>query len=372
MQFLVHQQMNILSGAVIFLFGIYALSVLDKKVLINQTYIASLCLNLLLINAEIVLFILQEASIGLVWARILSALLKSLSPVLAYMFLKFICAYYMPPFEIKRSVRPVFKLLLVFNIFVGVLSSLLGKIQSESVLGYIIPFLASIIFLAYGLYVIIINKKILLKFEYGYILILSFITNVLVLSLLFSSRISFIWCITTFIIIMMFITIQQRELYRDALTGVRNRLVLKKCLDSHAKRPYEALSVIMIDMDYFKNINDSYGHLEGDRALKVFAKLLQKVYSESGIVIRMGGDEFIILVYGLSETKVNDLIIKMGKMVDRYNHRCEKPYMLKFSCACGTYKNDMSMDQFIHEIDLKMYNNKITRKRKLLNADIEF
>ncbi|MHB8065962.1 MAG: GGDEF domain-containing protein, partial [Ruminiclostridium sp.] len=149
-----------------------------------------------------------------------------------------------------------------------------------------------------------------------------------------------------------------------------NRLVLKKCLDAHVKKPAGNLSVVMIDLDYFKNINDSFGHSEGDYALKVFVKLLQKVYSEDGIVIRMGGDEFLVLIYEISTLEVNELIKKMSKMVDKFNNKGIKPYRIKYSCASGTYNNsDISINQFIHEIDMKMYQNKNGRKGKMWSVE---
>lgn len=372
MQFLIQQQMNILSGAVIFLFGIYALSVLDKKALINKIYIASLFLNLILITLEIVLNVLTEASVGLFWVGFLSCLLCILSPLLSYLFLKFICAYFLSPIKLKKTVRYAFYIMLVFNTVTSIISSRTRTFEAASFSQYIIPFVISIIFLVYSVYVIVLSKKMLLKFEYAYILAISLMTSAGVLVQLFLGKTAFIWCSSSFTIIMMFIIIQQRELYRDSLTGVRNRVVLKKCLDSYGRRQDEQLSIILIDLDYFKNINDSYGHMEGDHALRTFARLLQKVYSDNGIVIRMGGDEFLILIYDLSPAKVSELIAKMAKMVEKYNIRCGKPYMLKYSSAHGTYKNDMSMEQFIHEIDLKMYDHKNSRKRKVWGTEHEF
>ena len=372
MQFLIHQQMNIISGAVIFLFGIYALSVLDKKMLINKIYIASLFLNLLLINLEMMQNILLEAGIALLWIRVINFVLYSLSPLLSYLFLKFICSYFLSTYKIKKPVSTFFNLLLIFNTIASFIASRIGKIEAGSFSRNIIALVISFVFLLYSLYVIVINKKMLLKFEFAYIMAISTVTNIMVIIQMSLSQVRFIWCSSTFTIIMMFIVIQQRELYRDSLTGARNRAVLKKCLDAYSRKNEGTLSAIMIDLDYFKDINDSYGHMEGDYALKTFAKLLQKVYSDNGIVIRLGGDEFIILIYGLSVSKINDLIAKMSKMVDKYNTRCGKPYLLRYSCACDTYKNDMSLEQFIHEIDLKMYDHKNRRKRKLWSAENEY
>lgn len=363
MQFLVHQQMNILSGAVIFLFGIYAFSVLDKRVPITRIYIASLFLNLSMIIFEVVLGILSETQTGLIWVRMLSCLLCILSPLLSFLFMKFICTYYPSPIKLKKTVRYAFYILIAFNSITAISSFNTKTFEPANFSRYIIPFVISMIFLVYSIYVIVLSKKMLLKFEYAYILAISLVTNAVVFVQLCINQTTYIWCSSSFTIIMMYIIIQQRELFRDSLTGVRNRVVLNKCLDKYRRKLSEQLSIVMIDLDHFKDINDSYGHLEGDIALKAFARLLQKVYSENGTVFRMGGDEFLILIYDLSPLQVNDLITKMAKMVEKYNIKCGKPYMLKYSSAYGTYKNDMSVEQFIHEIDLKMYEHKKARKR---------
>ncbi len=369
MQFLIHQQMNILSGAIIFLFGIYALSVLDKKALINKIYIAALFLNLLLLCFETVFNMLWEAQTGLIWMRVLSSLIFMLSPLLSYLFLKFICSYYLLPVKLKKQVRSTFLLLLVFNGVVAVFRFISVKPDDENFLQHVIPFSIALIFLMYGIYVIILNRKMLLRFEYGYILAISMITNIMMIVQLALKQSSFFWCSGSFTIIMMFILIQQRELYRDALTGARNRRVLKKCWEDYTRKADGSLYAVMIDLDYFKNINDSYGHSEGDLALKNFTRLLHRVYSREGTVIRMGGDEFLVLINSLPEEKVNGLIHKMEKLVEKYNFSCSKPYLLKYSCASDAYNNDMSMDQFIHEIDMKMYSHKKSRKARYWSAE---
>lgn len=366
MQFLIHQQMNILSSAILLLLGLYASSVLDKKYAINRIYFISLFLNMALILLEVLLhFLIGFKESGYLLTEIAGFLLFTLSPVLPYLFLRFICSYFPSPIKIKKSVSAVLALLFIINLIVAVFSFKSKVFETETVADGLMPFLATIVFLVYSLYVIVKNRKMLLKFEYIYILVIGLITNILVLSQLFMNQTRFIWGGSTFTIIMMFIVIQQRELYRDSLTGARNRLVLKKCLDYYSKNSIENLSIIMMDLDHFKKINDVYGHSEGDSALKTFVKLLQRVYSDRGIVIRMGGDEFIVLLYELSKSEINELIKKMEAAVDRYNIKCGKPYGIKYSCASGTYNNSISVDQFIHDIDMKMYQNKSGRRERI-------
>jgi diguanylate cyclase (GGDEF)-like protein len=372
MQILIHQQVNIISAIVLLLFWMYACSVLDKKSYINKIYLVSLSLNLILIVLEVTFnIIVKMDSISIFFPRVIGGLIFALSPLLAYQFLQFVCYYFSTPYKIKRSIKTIFAVLIFLNSIVAI-SSFKSKmfIESIRITEYTVPFSISLIFLVYSAFTIFKNKKTLINFEYIYIITICIITSVLVLAQFIASETRFIWCSSTFTVILMFIVLQQRELYRDPLTGARNRLVLKKCLDAHAKKAVTNLSVVMIDLDYFKNINDSFGHSEGDYALRVFVRLLQKVYSENGIVIRMGGDEFLVLIYGVSTLEVNELIKKMSKMVDKFNNKGIKPYRIKYSCASGTYNNsDISIDQFIHEIDMKMYQNKNGRKGKMWSVE---
>jgi len=89
------------------------------------------------------------------------------------------------------------------------------------------------------------------------------------------------------------------DLRTDPLTGVSNRRAfddaVQSCL-SQATRNDVPLSVAMLDIDFFKTINDQHGHLQGDRALQELAKLLRETVRECDILARYGGEEFVILM----------------------------------------------------------------------------
>lgn len=372
MQMLINQQLNIISAIVLLLFWMYACSVLERKSNINKTYLILLSLNLLLIALNVALdCIIQIDNIPLLLARIIGGFIFVFSPIMAFLFLHFVCNYFSIPFKMKRTIKVIFAGLILLNTILAFFTFKSEMFTKDiAITKYAVPFFISFTFLLYSSVIIYNSKKMLIKFEYIYIFSISLITSALVLFQFIASDTSYIWCSSSFVLILMFIVIQQRELYRDSLTGARNRLVLKKCLDAHVKKPTGNLSVIMIDLDYFKNINDTYGHSEGDYALKVFVRLLQKVFSDFGIVIRMGGDEFLVLTYKISTSELNDLIKKMSKMVDKFNNRGTKPYRIKYSYASGTYTNsNISIDQFIHEIDMKMYQNKKGRKKQIWSVE---
>ena len=85
---------------------------------------------------------------------------------------------------------------------------------------------------------------------------------------------------------------------KDPHTGLYNRRYLKETLEkelSLAKRHAQSLSVLMIDIDYFKSVNDAYGHTFGDLVLKQFTKTLKKAIRRYDILFRFGGEEFVII-----------------------------------------------------------------------------
>ena len=97
----------------------------------------------------------------------------------------------------------------------------------------------------------------------------------------------------------------QKVAVQDPLTLAYNRRYLMECLDQTFelhKRYHKVSSLIMLDLDHFKSINDDFGHGEGDRALKEVVRLLQQRLRRTDSLFRYGGEEFVIL---LSETELS-------------------------------------------------------------------
>lgn len=95
----------------------------------------------------------------------------------------------------------------------------------------------------------------------------------------------------------------REQAVRDSLTGLYNRLYLNESLERElilAKRQSYPLSAVMADLDYFKAVNDQYGHLAGDEALRAFAGLLKHSSRSSDIMCRFGGEEFFLLLPNVS------------------------------------------------------------------------
>jgi diguanylate cyclase (GGDEF)-like protein len=101
----------------------------------------------------------------------------------------------------------------------------------------------------------------------------------------------------------------------DALTGLHNRRFgeerLKEEID-RAEKTGDPLAVIVLDLDHFKEINDQFGHAAGDTALKEFARRLRKAVRSCDIPVRIGGDEFLVILPDCPRDRVNTILSRLG------------------------------------------------------------
>lgn len=112
----------------------------------------------------------------------------------------------------------------------------------------------------------------------------------------------------------------KKQVYVDALTGVGNRNKLEKDYKKLAalceKKNYR-ISVGIIDLDYFKEVNDTYGHLKGDEYLKIVSQLIKKVIAGYGDVYRYGGDEFVVLLIDADKQVTEELAEKIQCAIEQ-------------------------------------------------------
>ena len=108
--------------------------------------------------------------------------------------------------------------------------------------------------------------------------------------------------------------ILEKNAQTDALTGLFNRKYLEELLPkitSQINRVEIEYGILMIDIDFFKMVNDTYGHDIGDRALKIVSKVLKENIRKSDTAIRYGGEEFMILLYNCNEAHLKDIAQKI-------------------------------------------------------------
>lgn len=164
-----------------------------------------------------------------------------------------------------------------------------------------------------------------------------------------------------------------QDLYiRDYVTGLYNRRgfyteINRFVTDAQQNKDVNKyLIVISVDMDGLKQINDTYGHAEGDIAIKTIANALLSCWGKNEICSRFGGDEFMIasICSEAPELKSEELVTKIQTYLDSANSKTEKPYVV--NCSFGAFSQkiteDFSVDDLIKTADDLMYKEKAKHK----------
>lgn len=155
----------------------------------------------------------------------------------------------------------------------------------------------------------------------------------------------------------------------DMMTGMLNRTEGLRVLDVELQRSLSRdyhLAVVFIDLDYLKVANDNYGHTEGDRLILEITKAMKASIRPGDITVRMGGDEFVIIMPDIRDSDVQTVIDNMNQYVKDFNESHEIQSVLSFSygfCISGESMT-CSVENLIHTADQLMYENKKTKKHR--------
>lgn len=151
----------------------------------------------------------------------------------------------------------------------------------------------------------------------------------------------------------------------DLMTGLYNRGYLFSRINYYIKKKRYPISFIVIDVDYLKFINDTYGHLKGDEAISKIADILKSVFRENDIVARIGGDEFAVLLANTHKDVVSILIERILQCIEDSN--AKNPDDLPISVSTGFYvtENNIENAEYLFEnADEFMYKNKEESHKK--------
>lgn len=171
----------------------------------------------------------------------------------------------------------------------------------------------------------------------------------------------------------------ERIAHFDALTGLANRVLLADRLQqamARAKRSMLSIAVVYLDLDGFKEINDSYGHEVGDQFLVSLASRMQQVLREVDTIARLGGDEFVTVIVDLPDT--NDSIPMLNRLLASVAQPVQiDGHLLQVSASLGVafyhYDEEIGVgaDQLLRQADQAMYQAKLMGKNRYHFFDTE-
>jgi len=166
----------------------------------------------------------------------------------------------------------------------------------------------------------------------------------------------------------------QRLVFVDDHTGLFNTRYLDMALQNElrrAKRFKTHLSVLFVDLDFFKNVNDTYGHLAGSKLLIETSKVLKECVREIDMVIRYGGDEFILILIDTDRESAAKVAERIRKTMEESRFKIRDDLFLKITCCVGiaTFPEDAeTKSQLIHLADKAMYRGKETTRNVVYQA----
>lgn len=157
----------------------------------------------------------------------------------------------------------------------------------------------------------------------------------------------------------------------DSLTRLGNRYSLNEFIEKLSlKNTKSAYSIVMMDLDRFKEINDTIGHLEGDNALRDISAIIKGVIRREDFAARYGGDEFILATD--AKYDIQRVMDRIQDAITLQNEKRVRPYQLHISYGCGifTTNSGQSIQEFLAEIDALMFKHKEQRKKEGVPSSI--
>lgn len=186
----------------------------------------------------------------------------------------------------------------------------------------------------------------------------------------FLPEVKLLWPAFSFSTFMIFLILEKDSMLKDTLTKLNTRAALETRIKLKLRR-HEPFSLIMIDLDGFKYINDTFGHKAGDDALMIVASILEESVKRTDMVCRYGGDEFLILIESPRPNAASYVSDRIKAKVSAFNKKKVKPYTIAMSFGLKFYnKGYINIKHLMAEVDLLMYSDKEKNKKVSLIQEI--
>lgn len=365
---------NLMSFVFLIIVFNIAKSRLDRSDRFNRLFVNTCRLVLVALLSESLGVALNDRAdlcAGIV-LKILLAFLFSLPPILAYYWLLFGKVLTGDDSEKVGVVWSVSIIPIIINFFFSILSifyNLLFSIDSDN--RYLPgPFYFVVMVATYGYlmaaFVLLFKRKHRLLVEEFRVLSFIYLLPTFGGTLQILLPGSFLmWSFTAGALIVLYVYLQERLIQIDSLTGAFTRRSfvhrLNQAKESCSNTP---IGIIFLDIDEFKQINDNFGHKEGDEALKTFSAIVRSVLRKNDALARFGGDEFVLMVMVDNEDGLRAVVRKIESALESYNRVSNKPYKLGCSIGAHLYEHSLCGDinELLEEVDKLMYAHKRLKK----------
>lgn len=345
---------------------------LDKMDLLNKKFINTSMIIIIEILIETITCILNgRPEQGMIHAsNFMHICLYVTAAILTYCCYTFIYSWIMPRGEIPIRRKILLLIPVALNSVITVLSPMYGFVfyinsSNEYQRGpyFYLSGLIIYFYLVISLVLIIKQRKKIIKQEFvplflvGLLPILGGIVQTLFYGVLL------MWSSVAFSLVIIYNFLQQRMIHLDTLTGAWTRESFDYYLSQRIKqRDSFQFGAIFMDLDGLKQINDEYGHLEGDCAIKSTVQLVKGLLRKTDIIARLGGDEFVIILECKSKEVLDKMIERINACFAQFNETSKKQYTLECSFGADMFHSKFhTVEQFLNHVDYLMYKDK---KRK--------
>lgn len=229
--------------------------------------------------------------------------------------------------------------------------------------GFLLPAILSFGYLTWALIIIVYNRKKIEPRHFNALVLFPLPPAIGIILQFRVYGVSFMTGGVTISLLIVYLYVQNQSLNTDHLTGAFSRRGLEAYLQDKIRNIPSAgtFAAIMLDLDNFKKINDTFGHDVGDKVLAETVRLISGSLRKQDFISRYGGDEFYIILNSVDNNE--DLVTVVEKIrtsIKKFNSASNKPYQVQFSMGYAVYDQNsgMDMEAFLKHIDSLMYENK--------------
>ncbi|BCR36764.1 GGDEF domain-containing protein [Mariniplasma anaerobium] len=370
-------QKNVLSIIILAILYISLIRQLNWKEYLNRVFLYLIWFNIacIVLDSIIILTSANTSLIPNIMLYVSVGLYYVLAPAIALLWLIYVdlTIYGDKNRLFKISIMP--SVIIIINLILVMASykyDLIFNINNQNVFSrgsyFFITIALSTIVLMYTMIHIYNNKHTIRKQEYITLMLFGVPPLISGIFLIFFKDMNFVWNSLVISQLLVYIYIQSKITNTDFLTGLFNRREYEfrvKQLKNNKLKHVE-ISGIMIDINDFKKINDDNGHKFGDEALIATSKMLEASVRKQDCVFRVGGDEFIVIIFSEERDIINDIIKRIDKEFVKFNQSTELPFELSYSMGKGVFdeKKHNDINDFFEHLDFMMYDQKKVYKEK--------